>query len=91
MQAILKNHTAGDPMRQDLRWTNVSRRQISCKLYANGIPASKNLVSRLLRQQGFHRRKAQKTKTMKQHVDRNAQFEKLAQLKQDYLDKGNPS
>ncbi|RJY19487.1 hypothetical protein D5R81_00635 [Parashewanella spongiae] len=41
MQAILKNHTAGDPMRQDLRWTNLSRRQISRKLYANGIPASK--------------------------------------------------
>ncbi|RJY19486.1 hypothetical protein D5R81_00630 [Parashewanella spongiae] len=43
-----------------------------------------------MRQQGFHRRKAQKAKTMKQHVDRNAQFEKLAQLKQDYLDKGKP-
>ena len=77
-------------MRQNVKWTNLSRRQIAHKLNETETPAGKNVVSQLLREQGFHRRKPQKKRTMKQHVDRNAQFEKLAQLKKDYLDLGKP-
>jgi len=87
---VLQSHTAGDPMRSDVKWTNLSRRQISRRLKAMGTPAGKNVVSRLLREQGYRRRKPQKKRTMKQHADRNAQFEKIAKLKQQYLKMGKP-
>jgi hypothetical protein len=31
-QTVLRDHTAGDPMREDVKWTNLSRRQMSRKL-----------------------------------------------------------
>ena len=90
VQAVLRNHTAGDPMRGNVKWTNLSRRQISRKLQELGTPANKDTVSRLLHEQGFRRRKSQKKRTMKQHADRNAQFENIAKLKKEYLDAGKP-
>jgi hypothetical protein len=87
---FLHDHTAGDPMRAGVKWTNLSRRQIARQLKALGTPASKNVVSQLLRDHGYRRRKPQKKRTMGEHADRNAQFEKIAQLKQDYLAGGKP-
>ena len=77
-------------MREDVKWTNLSRRQISRRLGELGTPASKNVVSRLLYEHGYRRRKPQKKRTMGQHADRNAQFEKIAELKQEYLDADLP-
>ena len=58
--AILQDHTAGDPMREGVKWTNLSRRQIARQLKQRGTPASKNVVSRLLYEHGYRRRKAQR-------------------------------
>ncbi len=77
-------------MRHDVKWTNLSRRQIARKLSDLGTPANKNIVSRLLHDHGYRRRKPQKKRTMGQHADRNAQFENIARLKQEYLDAGCP-
>ena len=81
---------AGDPMREDVKWTNLSRRQISRRLKKLGTPAGKNVVSRLLWEHGYRRRKPQKKQTMGQHADRNAQFENIARLKEQYLGTGRP-
>ena len=89
-QRILKDHTAGDPMRADVKWTNLSRRQISRRLTDMGTPASKNIVARLLWEHGYRRRKPQKKRTMGQHADRNSQFEKIASLKEQYIEAGQP-
>ena len=77
-------------MREGVKWTNLSRRQIARQLKALGTPASKNVVSQLLHAHGYRRRKAQKKRTMGEHRDRNAQFENIARLKQQYLDAGKP-
>ena len=77
-------------MREDVKWTNLSRRQISRRLKERGTPAGKNVVSRLLWEHGYRRRKPQKKRTMGQHADRNAQFENIAQLKGRYLSAGHP-
>ena len=78
-------------MREGVKWTNLSRRQIARQLKQRGTPASKNVVSRLLRERGYRRRKAQKKRTMgQQHTDRNAQFENIARLKQTYREAGKP-
>jgi hypothetical protein len=55
-----------------------------------GTPAGKNVVSQWLREQGYRRRQPQKKRTMKPHADRNAPFKKMVQLKQQYLEAGQP-
>ena len=77
-------------MRADVKWTNLSRRQIAKRMKILSTPVSKNIVKRLLWNEGFRRRKPQKKRTMGQHVDRNAQFENIAKIKQQYLDAGQP-
>jgi hypothetical protein len=88
---VLRDHTAGDPMRQEVRWTDLTRRQISRRMAERGTPAGKRVVKQLLKQHGYVKRKAQKSQTMgRRHPDRNAQFEKIARLKQEYLEVGDP-
>jgi hypothetical protein len=88
---VLEDHTAGDPMRADVKWTNLSRRQIAKRLGELGTPVGRDVVSQLLRKHGYRRRKAQKKKTMgPRHPDRNAQFENIARLKKEYLEAGWP-
>lgn len=74
----------------DVKWTNRSRRPISRRLGELGTPASKRVGSDLLWEHGYRRRKAQKKKTMGQHADRNAPFEKIAKLKQESLEASLP-
>src|SRR4051794_36321007 len=40
---VLEDHTAGDPMRAEVKWTNLSRGQISRRLGDLGTPASRHL------------------------------------------------
>ncbi len=47
-------------MREDVRWTNLSRRHISRQLKKRETPAGKNVVSQLLWEHGYCRRKPQK-------------------------------
>ena len=88
---VLEDHTAGDPMRLEVKWTNLSRRQIAKRMEGLGTPISRDVVSQWLRKHGYRRRKALKKKTMgPRHPDRNAQFENIARLKKEYLKLGLP-
>jgi Rhodopirellula transposase DDE domain len=88
---VLEDHTAGDPMRPGLKWTNLSRRQIAKRVTELGSPVSRHVVSQLLRKHGYRRRKALKKKTMgPRNPDRNAQFENIGRLKKEYLKAGLP-
>jgi len=88
---VLADHTAGDPMRPGVKWTNLSRRQIARRLTELGTAAGKDTVSQLLHAHGYHRRKAIKKKTMgRNHPDRNAQFQNISRIKKEFLDAGLP-
>ena len=89
---ILKDYTAGDPMDETIRWTNLSHQQIADKLNENdGIKISRNIVKQLFKLHGYKKRKAQKiTKSIGECKDRNEQFENIAKLKRDYINAGNP-
>jgi len=87
---VLHERTAGDPMRQEVRWTDLTFEQIAGHLAEAGTPVSVPVVKHLLRKHGYVKRKAQKSKAMGQHPDRNQQFEQIARLKQEYLKAGNP-
>jgi hypothetical protein len=87
---VLDDRTAGDPMREQVRWTNLSLQEIADCLKARGHPVSRNIVRQLLKQQCYVKRKAQKALAMGEHKDRNAQFENITELKQQYLGSANP-
>jgi Rhodopirellula transposase DDE domain len=89
---VLHDHTAGDPMDETVRWTDLTPDEIGVALREDhGIRVSKWVVRQLLKKHNYRRRKAQKKTTMKQDIPhRNAQFENIAQLTAEYRAAGNP-
>jgi hypothetical protein len=88
--SILENHTAGSPMKEEIIWTDLAPKEIQEAFrerdYYFGLP----FIRELLREEGYRRLKARKDLEMGSHPDRNAQFENLARIKQEYLDSNNP-
>ncbi len=89
---VLREHTAGDPMDEKVRWTNLTNRQIVKALREDhGIVVSRTVVRKLLKKHDYRRRKAQKKLGFKHDIkNRNEQFENIAQLKAEYEAAGNP-
>lgn len=77
-------------MRQEVRWTDLNYEQIAGHLAEAGTPVSVPVVKQLLKKHGYVSRKAQKSRAMGSHPDRNQQFENITRLKQEYLDSDNP-
>jgi hypothetical protein len=88
--SVIDNHIAGDPMNEKIRWTNLSQKKIAEKMKDEGIEISVTVVQNLLKKHGFVKRKALKKKPIGSCKQRNEQFEKIAQLKQQYQNDGNP-
>ncbi len=63
---ILEEFTAGDPMREGVLWTNLSRCEISRRLREMGTPASRYVVRKLLKKHDMGKRTARKKKSMGQ-------------------------
>lgn len=87
---LLAEFTAGDPMREGVLWTNLSRREISRRLKEMGTPASRHTVRKLMKKHGLGQRKVRKKKSLGAHPNRDAQFQNIAQLKAAYLSAGDP-
>ena len=88
---VLTHYTAGEPMKGDIRWTNLTRQEIAQRLEEkHQIKVSVTVIKQLLEKHNFRRRKAQKRRTMKPVAFRNEQFEKIARLKEEYKAAGNP-
>lgn len=87
---VVSDHTAGDPMREDVTWTYLTPTEIARKLDSLGTPVCADTVRRLFKDFGFSRHRAEKTKTMGQTPFRNEQFENIARLKNEYFDSPNP-
>jgi len=90
--SVLRDHTAGDPMNEKIRWTNLRAWEIVEALKNEyGIEVSRNVVRQLLKRHGYRLRKAQKRQSLKKSVpERNEQFDNIVKLKSAYLKAGNP-
>jgi hypothetical protein len=77
-------------MRVGVLWTNLSLRELQRRLIEMGTPASRRVIRRLLRQLQVGRRTARKKKSMGHHPDRNAQFENITRVRQEYEAAGDP-
>lgn len=55
---VIKKHTAGSPMDENVKWTNLKRHEIAELLETEGIKVSVTVVDQLLEKHGYRRRKA---------------------------------
>jgi hypothetical protein len=87
---VVDTYTAGDPMREGVLWTNLTRSEIAAGLASEGFKVSETVVDRLL--EAFHmgQRKPRKAKAMQHHPNRDAQFRHIAKLKREFLKIGEP-
>jgi hypothetical protein len=74
----------------DVLWTNLTLKQIQEKLKNSLISVSCPVIKKILRSCHFVRRKMRKCKTLKDVENRNEQFEYIAKLKKQFLDKKLP-
>ncbi|WP_235826875.1 ISAzo13 family transposase [Facilibium subflavum] len=81
---IMEAHTAGDPMDESVKWTNLTKGEIVLKLGNIGFFVSRTLVSKLLKLHGYKRRKMLHNKTIKQVADRDDQFQHIKALCEEF-------
>jgi hypothetical protein len=87
---ILREHTAGEPMDEKVKWTNLTRGESCSKLRKKGIKVSVNLVKKLLKKHGFVSLQALKKTSTGQNQNRDQQFKKIAKLRVKYEKSDNP-
>jgi len=87
---LLAQHTAGSPMDETMKWTNLTRQEIAELLQGEGIEVSATVVDQLLERHYYRRRKAQNRLSIGTHPKRNEQFENIEQLIETYQAAGNP-
>jgi len=88
---VLKDHTAGDPMDEQVVWTDLTPQEIAELLEKqHQVRVSKSVVRKLLEKHHYRRRKAQKKKTQKSVAHRDEQFAKISALRAEYRAAGNP-
>jgi len=86
---ILKDNTAGSPIDKEIKWTNLTLVEISKAFKAKGMNVSEFVAKQLLAKHGFVVRKMQKAVTMKETTDRNEQFERISELREEYSESEN--
>jgi DDE family transposase len=89
-EKVLEHHTAGDPMKSQVLWTNLSVSAITDRLAQLGSPVDRTVVAQLLDVFHLGRRQAFKTVAMGPARDRNQQFEIIRFYKDLYVDSLNP-
>jgi hypothetical protein len=90
VQDTIKDRIAGDPMRQDVVWTDLTPPEISTSLRERAVCAGPRIVRRILDGLGFARRQMLKVLPGGDSPHRDAQFRHLAHLIQEFLEVGNP-
>ncbi len=87
---VLENHTAGSPMNETIKWTNLTREEIATHLQRVGFTVSVTVVDQLLENHNFRRRQAFKAEAGQQVEQRDEQFQNITALKEQYHAQGNP-
>jgi hypothetical protein len=91
LKKLVEDHTAGSSVQTGRVWTSRSCESLSDALAERGFPVCANTVDGLLRNElGLSRRKMEKTLTMGQNADREAQFQRMHHWKRYFLARGWP-
>ena len=89
LEALMEPYTSGDPMRP-LRWTCKSTAKLAAELRAQGYKISARSVSKLLKEQGYSLQANSKRHEGSYHPDRNAQFEYINVMTEEFQKRGCP-
>lgn len=87
---VIREHTAGSPMDETVKWTNLSRPQIATLLEQEGCQVSIPVVKQLLQKHHFRPRKAYKNVAGGTSEYRDDQFHNIARLINNYQIAGWP-
>ena len=87
---VLKDHTAGDPQKENIIWTDLSCTEIRDRMKKMDIFVSRNIIKQLLKKHDYKKRKIQKRLSTGTSANRNEQFENITKLKKAYIEDGNP-
>ena len=90
LKSLLEVRTAGDPDEPEVVWTDLSPSQIATAATDLGTPVSPPVVREWLHEQGLRLHKIAKELAGGESPDRDAQFQRIAALKAEYRDTGNP-
>jgi hypothetical protein len=90
VQHALQERIAGDPMRDDVLWTDLTPQEIAASLHTQGASVGPRIVRRLLETLGLARRQIAKVLPGGDSPHRDAQFRHLSHLIQEFLAAGNP-
>jgi hypothetical protein len=88
--AIVSKHTAGCPMNEKIKWTYLNPKEIVNPLATQGIEVSTFTVRTLLKIHRFKNRNMNKCKTLKAVEDRDNQFKNIEQLREQFIQDGEP-
>ena len=83
---VIRDYTAGDPMDEKIKWTNLSLKQISKKMADRGVV----IGTKVVKKHGFKKRKALKNQKIGSCENRNEQFENINSIRSEYLQNDNP-
>lgn len=87
---IIENQMAGSPMLEKVRWTSLKDSQIVRLCGDKGHSISRFIVKQLTALAGLAKRQMKKTLAAKEVAGRDAQFQRIAALKEDYRVRGLP-
>jgi len=88
---VIASSTAGSPMNENIKWTNLSREKLALGLKEKGFPVSVTVIDQLLKKHNFRPRKAFKNEAGKTNIpDRDEQFKNIERLKEEYHKNGDP-
>jgi len=91
-EQVVEPYIGGSPQQKDIKWTGLKPKEIQGKLEARGFTVSYYIASQLLSNADLRRRSYLKSKTMgKSHPLRNDQFEKIACIKEFFIQQGYPA
>ena len=89
IQELMKHDTAGDPM-SGLKWTRRTTAKVAAELRSAGIEVSDRTVAKILKKMGFSLRVNHKKLSGRAHPDRDAQFARIAELREHCAVEGLP-
>ncbi len=88
---VIESSTAGSPMDDAIKWTNLSRPAIALALKEKGISVGVKVISQLLKKHNYCKRKAFKNEAGKTNIaHRDEQFRNIENFKKAYHEQNNP-
>jgi hypothetical protein len=90
LKSLTETRTAGDPDDPQIVFTDLTPTQLEQQLAAMGTPACDDTIRQWMDAHDLRLRKIHKTKAGGESPDRDAQFQNIAQLIEQYEQAGNP-